>query len=306
MINNFLKKKNNSVLSHPFTFKLFSTSEIINNNFEKEIQIEKRKRHQAYLSLDYLISRITYFDFFSADAFKIAKYSKYLTQYFNLSKVTPEILLLSCFYCNSSLSNFLKPYESQTNLEKNLLKLIIGNEQQGKISNKNLSNFITSLYSSTEIKNINIEYSRQVNQIFLKASELALERFKNPVITSEIIFLTLMEDKTYSPSKIIKKLIGSETDWYLLRYQLIKHLHSQESNIRSEISKNQQYFAYLLKTQLGENEFDKLLESESLNQGVSIFRNILISESIKVDLFKILLNDIKKSIKITNTRKYSS
>lgn len=306
MINNFLKKKNNSVFSHPSTFKLFSTSEIINNNFEKEIQIEKRKRHQAYLSLDYLISRITYFDFFSGDAFKIAKYSKYLTQYFNLSKVTPEILLLSCFYCNSSLSNFLKPYESQTNLEKNLLKLIIGSEQQGKISNKNISNFITSLYSSTEIKNINIEYSRQVNQIFLKASELALERFKNPVITSEIIFLTLMEEKIYSPSKIIKKLIGSETDWYLLRYQLIKHLHSQESNIRSEVSKNQQYFAYLLKTQLGENEFDKLLESESLNEGVSIFRNILISESIKVDLFKILLNDIKKSIKITNTRKYSS
>ena len=115
-----------------------------------------------------------------------------------------------------------------------------------------------------------------------------------------------MEEKSFSTSKIIKKILGNDTDWYLLRYQLIKHLHSQESNIRSEVSKNQQYFAYLLKTQLGETEFDKLLETQGLNDGVSIFRNMLISESIKLDLFKRLLNDIKKSIEITNTRKYSS
>ena len=61
-------------------------------------------------------------------------------------------------------------------------------------------------------------------------------------------------------SKIIKKILGNDTDWYLLRYQLIKHLHSQESNIRSEVSKNQQYFAYLLKIELTDLEFEKLLQ----------------------------------------------
>jgi hypothetical protein len=115
-----------------------------------------------------------------------------------------------------------------------------------------------------------------------------------------------MEDKTYSPSKIIKKLIGSETDWYLLRYQLIKHLHSQESNIRTEVSKNQQYFGYLLKTQLSEKEFDKLLESKTLNTGVGLFRNVLINQVMKNNIFQSLFREIKQSIKLTKTRKYSS
>lgn len=305
MINNFIKNKK-SRTSFNSSFKLLSIIESNNIDFGKEIEVEKRKRNQAYLALDYFISRVTYFDFFSVDAFKIAKYSKYFVEYFNLKIVTPEILLISCFYCNSNLSKFLKPYEVENNLEKNLLKLIITNEKETKLNNKNFLNNINSLYSTSEFKNNNIEYSRQVNQIFLKASEFSLSRFKSPVITSEIIFLTLMEEKSFSTSKIIKKILGNDTDWYLLRYQLIKHLHSQESNIRSEVSKNQQYFAYLLKTQLGETEFDKLLETQGLNDGVSIFRNMLISESIKLDLFKRLLNDIKKSIKITNTRKYSS
>lgn len=305
MIKKFIKTKKH-INSLNSSFQLFSTIESNNLYFEKDIEVEKRKRNQAYVALDYFISRVTYFDFFSVDAFKIAKYSKYFVEYFNLKHVTPEILLLSCFYCNSNLSKFLKQYEIENDIEKNLLKLILPNEKDNKVNNKNFLNSINSFYSTSEFKNNNIEYSRQVNQIFLKASEIALGRFKSPVITSEILFLTLMEEKTFSTSKIIKKILGNDTDWYLLRYQLIKHLHGQESNIRSEVSKNQQYFAYLLKTQLGETEFNKLLETQSLNEGVSIFRNMLISESIKLDLFKILLNDIKKSIKITNVRRYSS
>jgi hypothetical protein len=302
MVKNFLRLKNISNLNSSFSFQLFSTLENKEHlNRQKEIQIEKRKRNQAYVSLDYLLSRVTYFDFFSADSFKIAKYSKYFAQYFNLSTVTPEILLLSCFYCNSNLSKFLTEYDNPTNLEKNLLNLIPESEK-----NKNINNLVDAFQTNKEVINKNISYSRQVNQIFLKSAQLALTSFKSPIISSEIIFLTLMEEKGFNTFKIIKKIIGNDTEWYLLRYQLIKHLHNQEASIRSEISKNQQYFAYLLKTELGEIEFNKLLESKSLNEGVSIFRNTLVSESIKIDLLGLILNEVKKSIQITNTRKYSS
>jgi hypothetical protein len=172
--------------------------------------------------------------------------------------------------------------------------------------NKNINNLVDTFQTNKEAINKNISYSRQVNQIFLKSAELALTSFKSPIISSEIIFLTLMEEKGFNTFKVIKKIIGNDTEWYLLRYQLIKHLHTQEANIRSEISKNQQYFAYLLKTELGEIEFNKLLENKSLNEGVSIFRNTLVSESIKIDLLSLILNEVKKSIQITNTRKYSS
>jgi len=302
MVKNILRLKNISNSKYSFSFQLFSTLENTEPlNRQKEIQVEKRKRNQAYVSLDYLLSRVTYFDFFSPDSFKIAKYSKYFAQYFNLSTVTPEILLLACFYCNSNLSKFLTEYDNPTNLQKNLLNLLPQSEK-----NKNINNLVDTFQTNKEAINKNISYSRQVNQIFLKSAELALTNFKSPIISSEIIFLTLMEEKGFNTFKVIKKIIGNDTEWYLLRYQLIKHLHTQEANIRSEISKNQQYFAYLLKTELGEIEFNKLLENKSLNEGVSIFRNTLVSESIKIDLLSLILNEVKKSIQITNTRKYSS
>jgi hypothetical protein len=36
----------------------------------------------------------------------------------------------------------------------------------------------------------------------------------------------------------------------LFRYELMKVIHKHESIIRSDVVKNQQYFAYLLRTQL--------------------------------------------------------
>ena len=54
------------------------TNPVIKN----QIKSERRRRNQSYQSLDYMLSRITYFDFFSANAFNIAKYSKYFGQIF--------------------------------------------------------------------------------------------------------------------------------------------------------------------------------------------------------------------------------
>lgn len=283
-----------------FAFKLFSTE------FEEEINFEKRRRNQAYFALDYSLSRITYFDFFSADAFKIAKYTKYFAQLFNINVITPEILLLACFYCDSNLSKFLAPYDNEENLLSNLINKIELSKEKKSFMNENFRNISQKFRIEPVIINQNVPYSREVNQIFTQSAEAASIRFKTPIISSEIIFLTLMEDKIYSTSKIIKKMVGSQSEWYLLRFKLIKHLHNQESNIRSEVSKNQQYFAYLLKTQLPEKEFDKLLETKNLKKGILLFRNTLVSEIMQIDLFKNIFNEIKKSIKVTNKRKYSS
>ena len=74
MVKNILRLKNISNSKYSFSFQLFSTLENTEPlNRQKEIQVEKRKRNQAYVSLDYLLSRVTYFDFFSPDSFKIAK-----------------------------------------------------------------------------------------------------------------------------------------------------------------------------------------------------------------------------------------
>jgi hypothetical protein len=283
---------------------VFSSSSKLAKSIENQINLEKRKRHQAYKALDYVLSRVTYFDFFSANAFTIATYSKYFSHLFKKKIVSSEYLLLPFFYCDSNLSSFLSTY----NLDANIFEFITSNKEK---SDSQISTFFSRFNSSQislkEIElNANIEYSLEVNQIFEKAAENAMTRFKTPVITSEILFITLMEEKKSKASRLIKDLLGSETEWQLLRYRIIKGLHNQEAMIRSEVSKNQQYFAYLLKTELKEAEFEKLLETESLAKGTSLFRNTLISEVMQIDIFNLLCQEVFVSIKTNNKRTYSS
>ena len=156
------------------------------------------------------------------------------------------------------------------------------------------------------LKNENLPYATEMNIIFEKAAENSLIRFKTPVITSEILFLTLMESTNTNAGKLIKNQLLTATEWHLLRYRLIKSLHKNESIIRSEVTKNQQYFAYLLKTELSELEFNKLIDTNSLVTGVQLFRNMLITQLTQVNIFTLVFDEVKKSIQITNKRKYSS
>ena len=160
----------------------------------------------------------------------------------------------------------------------------------------NIHNFPTSIK-----KNIPID----IDLIFEKAAENALNRFKTPVITPEILFLTLLEEKNSRVGKLLKNIIKTDTEWLVLRFKILKKLHNQEVEIRREVSVNQQYFAYLLKIQLSDKEFEKLLEKKVLENSVSLFRNLLVLEILNVNIFNVLLKDIKHSIRLNNTRKYS-
>ena len=265
------------------------------NLFKNQIKNERRRRNQSYQSLDYMLSRITYFDFFSADAFNIAKHSKYFTQLFGKNVVTSEFLLFPFFYCDSNLLCLLDKFE----IKQKFLEILNQKFNFNHLSPKNLK-------SSNFMENENIPYSNEVNFLFEKTAENALVRFKTPVITSEILFLTLMESTDTNVGKLIQNQILTNTEWHLLRYRLVKSLHNNESIIKSEVSKNQQYFAYLLKTELPEIEFNNLIETNSLIEGIQLFRNMLINDLTKVNIFKLVFKEIKKSIRVTNNRKYSS
>lgn len=282
-----------------------------NINSSEQIILEKRKRHQAYAAMDYLISVGTYFDFFSIDAFKLIESTHYLAQKLN-RPIDTDLLFLSYFYCNSSVFEVLKSLEFQDNLETNLaayfpeltaLEPPLRSSKTRRFGQflKNLLNFKPKIQKLEKQ-----DYSHEILLIFEKASENALTRFKTPVITSEILFITLMEESSTKISKIIKNCLANQMEWYLFRYELMKVIHKHESIIRSDVVKNQQYFAYLLRTQLPTFEFDHLIENEELGKGVLIFRNSLILSTLKTDLFETLLKDINMSIKITNKRTYSS
>lgn len=274
-------------------------------SLEEKILLEKRKRSQVYITLDYILSFITYFDFFSLDAFKIAIRSKYFAQSCDKKIVGSEFLLIPFFESNSQISKILQ--------ESNLSKTSIRNMLSSNFTSKKLS-LGEKIWVYTGIPLFidkvtfdgSIKYSYEAHLIFEKAAENALLRFKTPVITPEILFITIMEQKNSKAERILKKFLTNQMDWYLLRYKLLKRIHNQEVNIRSEVKKNQQYFAYIFKTQISEIEFDRLIESDIVSLGILLFRNKLITKILSIELFDCLDNETHKSIKTTNNRKYSS
>ena len=276
----------------------------------EKILIEKRRRHQAYMALDYFLSAVTYFDFFSSDAFKVVKNAKYLAQICE-KNVTSELLLLPFFSYPSHVSAILKDFD----ITEGMVETVVASVQKTKKQNffqkqknsikQTLRNIKGFFVRETLALNANVKYSHEVNKIFEKAAENALSRFKTPVISPEILFITMIEDKNSKASRIIKKFLKTDIEWYLLRYKLIKRIHNQESNIRSEVIKNQHYFAYLMKIQLTDFEFNKLIENEALAKGVSLFRNTLISKILKIDIYEEISEEIYTSMKITNKRSYS-
>lgn len=276
----------------------------------EKILLEKRRRHQTYMALDYFLCAVTYFDFFSSDAFKIVKNAKYLAQICN-KNVTSELLLLPFFSYPSYVSKVLGDFDITQNEIETIIASLQGKkkenflQKQQKFLKEKFLNIKGFFIKEKLALNQNIKFSHEVNKIFEKASENALSRFKTPVISPEILFITIIEDKNTKASKIIKKFLKKDIDWYLLRYKLIKRIHNQESNLRSEVIKNQHYFAYLMKIQLTDFEFNKLIENEALAKGVSLFRNTLVSDILKKDLFEDISKEIYTSIRITNKRSYS-
>ena len=64
--------------------------------------------------------------------------------------------------------------------------------------------------------------------------------------------------------------------------------------------------AYHLKTAMSELEYLTLIDTDSLVTGVQLLRTMLITQLTQVNIFTLVFDEVKKSIQITNKRKYSS
>lgn len=295
----------NSLTSNSNEKKLGSLQEYFYSNLtlskEEKIQLEQRRRNQISKTFDYLLSNITYFDFFSLDIFQITKQAKKISIYYNFKNINNDSLLFSFIYSSTELNKLLEEYGINKDSLHKIFPYFLSISKNKKITLlQKIRSYITKNITASDIK-----FSYETNLLFEKASENAILRFKTPIITSEILFITLLEEKNNKVIKSLKKIIGNDLSFQLLRYKILKRIHKEESSIREEISKNQYYFAYLLKTQLTDIEFDRLLSNEILQEGVSLFRNTIIYELLKLNITNLLLKDIHVSIEGTNTRVYS-
>jgi hypothetical protein len=272
---------------------------------EKKIKLEKRRRNQSSLALDYFLANDNWFDYLSFDTSKIVIFSKLLARQYN-QDVTIELLLIPYFTQTNKIFLLLPESNLKQKLRKKISKL---NGSLFNLENSEFSNIFSSFRNKISLnqRDLNsIAFNAEVRLIFEEAAQNALIRFKTPVLTPEILFITIMENSLSTATEFIESLFETDMDWYLFRYQLIKLIYAQESTLRRETSKNQEYFAYLLKSKISNSNFTYLIEKDSLKDMVWRFRNLLIYKILKKDLFKFILEEISSSIKISKKRIYSS
>jgi len=308
----------------------FSSSIEIESNFNNSISEEKNRRHQAYTAFNYFLSGKTYFDYFSLDVFLILQNSKILMKQYQKKNLTSDIFLLSFYSINSDLINILKEFDiSPENIQK---YLIIGEKNNNSvIKNKyfqsvnlffkkkkkiildkfelTINFFINYMYGSLDSEKVeenteSLKYSKEMFKIFSKSISSAL-RYKTPIITPELLFLTFLEQDNLTGGKIVKKLLKSPIKLSLLRYRLLKLIHQNESNLRSLVIKNQHFFAYLLKAELSDMEFQKLIKTNRLDKAVNMYRNDLICSVMGLDLSNILEKELILRSRLNTKRKYS-
>jgi hypothetical protein len=273
---------------------------------QDKINREIRKRHYTYTLLDYILSNSTYFDFFSLDTFQVLMHTKYVGSIcLSTEKVIgSEFFLFSFLTLDLPIKKFLEDH----NISSKEMGLLISSVNQlntkALIDKKDF--YFRKIFKDFQLSKIQpLKYAHEVNLLLEKTAENALLRFKTPVITPEIFLITLMEEKNNKSGKLLKKLLKTESNWYLLRYKLIKRIHLQESEIKSKVKKNEHYFTYLLKICLSELEFNTLIEQNSLATGSSFFRNQVVYELLSLDFLKMLYHEIHNSLANTAIRKYS-
>jgi hypothetical protein len=260
--------------------------------------------------LEYILSNTNYFNFFSFDAFKLSIKAKCFAQLCKKDIVMSEFLFFSFFYLDSSFSELLKTYKVDKYKTGKIITIASQLNSPSILKKqisffKNILNKINNSFFSDEFTfNPTINYSQELNRLLEKSAENAMVRFKTPIVSSEILFLTLIEEKGMRIGKLIKEVIPTENDWYLLRYKVLKRLYLKELSIRTEVSENQKYFAYLLNTQLTDVEFTTLINNNSLMKNVSIFRNKLIEKILQKKIFDSLEKETHEAIKLAPKRTY--
>jgi len=265
-----------------------------------KIKLEKRKRNQVYSSINYLKSHSNKFDFFSSDSVKILRSANQLSKKFNQENIGSEFLLLAFFQNQIELLKIFEKFDISSELIENYISTAY---KKAEDLGQNSSFF--SKLKKENILNSKIEYNFEVKNIIETCIENSY-RFKTPVITSEILFLTLLENENSSSGILLKKILKNDIQWNLLRYEILKKIHYQETTLQGSISKNFRYFAYLLKLELNDNKFEKLLSKNEFSFAIEAYRDLITSKILEVNIFQVLENEIKFSIRSNNFRTYSS
>jgi len=182
-------------------------------------------------------------------------------------------------------------------------------EVKSVLPKKLFTNF--PLFHFEKNEHLNIKFSLELQNLFLKATENAVQRFKTPIISPEILLLTFLEERTKKAGKILRYHLKTESRWYQFRYDLLKTLHSEQIFLVESVDKKYLLYLYLLQSRLTRKEFHEIRKTYSMSEITSLneitfrYRNKIISHLVKSNFYDDLKKEIFISIHAINQRKYT-
>lgn len=172
-----------------------------------------------------------------------------------------------------------------------------------RIGSKIITSTIGRVFSFKPNLQIKLLFNREATYFFDKCVENAVTRFRSPVLTSESLLVTLLEEKKTKGGALLNRVFRTKTDFHLFRYQLLKTMHYQELEFQKQVVLEQRYYGYLLKTQLSEKVILSQLEKGSLGEITSHFRNNLVKLALEENLSDVLLKEIQVSRKLNRHKR---
>lgn len=295
----------------------------------KKISAEKFKRNQAYVALDYVLSLTTYYDYFDVDTLMLIKEAKNLGKFAKEIPVNSETLLLAFLGKERESHKILKEYNLTLNkalsvfdskkFKKNIFQLAYNFFKKKKewVEDKliNRFNLILNwfqkgkdeeekiLFELREVEIEDISVGKDFTNLLAEAVKLGI-KYQTPVITPDILFLALLDDKSSLTGKIIKRVIRSARVRSLLRYRIVKKIYNEKILFNSLVPINQRFFGYLFKSELSEVQFKRLVENKEFSKAVRLYRNTLIKSILSINLTELIDEDIIETLAISQKRKY--
>ncbi|RZL51154.1 MAG: hypothetical protein EOP00_00450 [Pedobacter sp.] len=309
-----MNKDNSSLIApgwEPENYSAAANSDL--SRFEKQIFQEKQRRNHVYSALNHYLSQATFYDFFSKDCFDVVVYARLLAIYLGVKKVTSEHILAGYFFGKQPLEKIFKEFELSG---KDFIHEVPDpSEAKGPIISRNLSflwnrckkfaQYFRSFFlrKSKKINLTEVTDSYELSHLFRGAMKKARKNFKTPVITPELLMITMLDDRKCLANQFLHDIFESDGRFYLFRFKLIKRLYQEENFIKHKLTINELHYAYLLKTQLSGEEFQGVRESSASRFIIRYFRNRLIQKAIEMPLFYILKEEIYRD-RFSERRKY--
>lgn len=326
----FLKERNNNDINAKLKDTLIITLLKAENPYLKE----KRKRTQIYKALDLYLSLETKIDFFTIDTINILLKAKIIPFLLDKKELTSDMIIYGFFTKNSR--RFLKWFKS-VNFSKTSVKKYLGKKWGKPLTKKEfiyykilcyfnyfnykLEKFFfksinPSTYFNKSIEDLNtINYSLELRKILNNIVKKARFKYRTPVISSNMLFLELLEETESYSRKLFKKLIPNVKSFLTLRYKILTEIYKTNVYIHTMIPKNRLFYIFYGQISLPEQVFQTMVSRPMRLQAYALkLRNALIKKALSYNYTKylkyLIYNDLysdsleieKKLDKVTKTK----